>query len=108
MKAIEQLETERRTLERDPANADRIAEINKQLETERTLLNSLTLADTDNASHKNAIAEASELTRLALENVHESGKAGAHETLGRIAENRGRLTALTIALRDMIKFLVKP
>lgn len=106
---IDQLENERNEAERDPSTRERLGEIEKQLESERALLSNLNHLNKLHPDHLKAMQEATAL-------MHEvtAGMRGAHgETadhtlsLSGVAEQRGRITAFTMLLKEIVASLVR-
>lgn len=106
---IKHLESEHARLSEDPANAKQVEEINRQLEIERTMLASL---DPSHPRHTQALKEASQLINEAKERMHapdiHAAQAGEHvRSLSEFgAEQRGRLTAFTMLLKDIVAKLI--
>lgn len=96
---VKQLEQAERTA---PDKTSKV-EIEKQLKIERQMLDHLSHADPSNPEHIEAVTKASKLMHEATAILRGApGSAGSHGlSLSEMAEQRGRLTALTMLLKEI-------
>ena len=102
---IRQLESEHAELSKDIGNKEKLEELNRQLELERTMLVHL---DPSHGDHLQALTSASDLMNEAIKQLHAAPEASGHSrSLSELgAEQRGRLTAFTMLLKDAVAKLI--
>ena len=101
---IKRLERKQDELAKDPVNDRKLEEVNRQLKTERTLLRRLNPSHPD---HAQALNEALSLMHGAIEYAH-NAPGGHIRSLSEVGtEQRGRLTAFSMLLRDMVASIAR-
>ncbi len=95
----------------DPVNQEHQAEIKEQLELSRKILEHLRRAEgTDplHAEHTKALNEAATLMEQVSEHAHAAAEGGEHGRglADRASEQRGRLTSLTMLLKELLPKLI--